>query len=219
MYLLIDIGNTRIKWQHRDEKNIISSNAVLVEDFMDIDLTEIESLKKVIVSNVNHSIVLDKLKENLRHFHCPIIEVTSESNEELINDYTDQSTLGVDRWLAAMGAWKIYGEDIIIGKSCYDSLRLAEWSEKNGATYVSFGSMYETKSKNNTVICDHQLLDKAKKSLNIPICVIGGITKHNIKNILRFKPDMISMISGIFDSNKIKEEVSQIHAIIKNHEN
>ncbi len=73
MYLLIDIGNTRIKWQHRDQKNIISSNAVLVEDFMDIDLTEIKSLKKVIVSNVNHSIVLDKLKENLIHFHCPII--------------------------------------------------------------------------------------------------------------------------------------------------
>ena len=47
MYLLIDIGNTRIKWQHRDEKNIISSNSVLVENFMDIDLTEIKSLKKV----------------------------------------------------------------------------------------------------------------------------------------------------------------------------
>ena len=78
MYLLIDIGNTRIKWQHRDQKNIISSNAVLVEDFMDIDLTEIKSLKKVIVSNVNHSIVLDKLKENLIHFHCPIIELTTE---------------------------------------------------------------------------------------------------------------------------------------------
>ena len=25
MYLLIDIGNTRIKWQQRDEENIISS--------------------------------------------------------------------------------------------------------------------------------------------------------------------------------------------------
>ena len=70
---------------------------------MDIDLTKIKSLKKVIVSNVNHSIVLDKLKENLIHFHCPIIEVTSESNEELINDYTDQSSLGVDRWLSAIG--------------------------------------------------------------------------------------------------------------------
>ena len=42
MYLLIDIGNTRIKWQHRDQKNIISSNAFLVEDFMDIDLKEIK---------------------------------------------------------------------------------------------------------------------------------------------------------------------------------
>ena len=98
MYLLIDIGNTRIKWQQRDEKNIISSGSVLVENFMDIDLTEIKLLKKVIVSNVNHSIVLDKVKENLIHFDCPIIEVISESNEELINDYTDQSTLGVDRW-------------------------------------------------------------------------------------------------------------------------
>ena len=113
---------------------------------------------------------------------------------------------------------KLYGEDIIIGKSCYNSLELAKWSEKNKASYVSFGSMYETKSKNNTIICDHQILSKAKKSLNIPICVIGGITKHNIKNILSFKPDMISMISGIFDSKRIKEEVSQIHAIIKNHE-
>ena len=37
MYLLIDIGNTRIKWQYRDEKNVISSNSVLVENFMDID--------------------------------------------------------------------------------------------------------------------------------------------------------------------------------------
>jgi len=71
MYLLIDIGNTRVKWQQRDEKNIISSDSVLVENFMDIDLIQIKSLKKVIVSNVNHSIVLDKLKENLIHFHCP----------------------------------------------------------------------------------------------------------------------------------------------------
>ena len=50
MYLLIDIGNTRIKWQYQDEKIVISSNSVLVENFMDIDLTEIKSLKKVIVS-------------------------------------------------------------------------------------------------------------------------------------------------------------------------
>ena len=67
MYLLIDIGNTRIKWQHRDQKNIISSNAVLVEDFMDIDLTKIKSLKKVMVSNVNHSVVLDKLERKFNH--------------------------------------------------------------------------------------------------------------------------------------------------------
>ena len=42
MYLLIDIGNTRIKWQHRDEKNIILSGSILVENLMDIDFSTIK---------------------------------------------------------------------------------------------------------------------------------------------------------------------------------
>ena len=45
MYLLIDIGNTRIKWQHRDEKNIIASNSIIVEEFMDLDFSSISLLK------------------------------------------------------------------------------------------------------------------------------------------------------------------------------
>ena len=49
MYLLIDIGNTRIKWQHRDEKNIIASNSISVEEFMDLDFSSIDSIEKIIV--------------------------------------------------------------------------------------------------------------------------------------------------------------------------
>ena len=114
MYLLIDIGNTRIKWQQRDVKNILLTDSILVEEFMDIDFSSIKSVDKIIVSNVNHSVVLDKLKEILSKFKCPIIETSADSNEYLINDYDDSSLLGVDRWIAALGAWKLYQKRLLI---------------------------------------------------------------------------------------------------------
>ena len=181
MYLLIDIGNTRIKWQYRDEKNVISSNSVLVENFMDIDLTEIKSLKKVIVSNVNHSVVLDKVKENLSHFDCLIIEVTSESNEYLINDYTDQLTLGVDRWLTAMGAWKIYGKDlIVINAGTAITIDLIQIDQKRNAHFsggmilpgiaISLGIL-----NNSTNLIDTEIGQSQYPSLNTKDAVTTGI--------------------------------------------
>ena len=181
MYLLIDIGNTRIKWQYRDEKIVISSNSVLVENFMDIDLTEIKSLKKVIVSNVNHSVVLDKVKENLSHFNCLIIEVTSESNEYLINDYTDQLTLGVDRWITAMGAWKIYGEDsIVINAGTAITIDLIQIDQERNAHFrggmilpgiaISLGIL-----NNSTNLIDTEIGQSQYPSLNTKDAVTTGI--------------------------------------------
>ena len=181
MYLLIDIGNTRIKWQYRDEKNVISSNSVLVENFMDIDLTEIKSLKKVIVSNVNHSVVLDKVKENLSHFDCLIIEVTSESNEYLINDYTDQLTLGVGRWLTAMGAWKIYGEDsIVINAGTAITIDLIQIDQERNTHFsggmilpgiaISLGIL-----NNSTNLIDTEIGQSQYPSLNTKDAVTTGI--------------------------------------------
>ena len=47
MYLLIDIGNTRIKWQQRDDKDILLTDSILVEEFMDIDFSSIKSIDKI----------------------------------------------------------------------------------------------------------------------------------------------------------------------------
>ena len=149
MYLLIDIGNTRVKWQQRDEKNIISSDSVLVENFMDIDLKEIKSLKKVIVSNVNHSI--------------------------------DQKTLGVDRWLAAMGAWKIYGEDVIvINAGTAITIDLIQIDQKRKAHFrggmilpgiaISLGIL-----NNSTNLIDTEIGQSQYPSLNTKDAVTTGI--------------------------------------------
>tara|TARA_B100000767_G_C19773001_1_gene541097 strand:+ start:3564 stop:4283 length:720 start_codon:yes stop_codon:yes gene_type:complete len=114
MYLLIDIGNTRIKWQHRDDETILNSGSMMVEDFMDIDFSDFQLVKKVLISNVNQAVVLDKIKESVSLFDCPIIEAKSETNHILINDYEDSLSLGVDRWLTALGAWKKYKKPLLV---------------------------------------------------------------------------------------------------------
>ena len=111
-------------------------------------------------------------------------------------------------------ARRYFGKNFIIGKSCYDSIELAKYSMTNGASYVSFGSMYPTTSKESAKIIKHSILTEAKKVIKIPICVIGGINKSNVGSLLKYKPDMISMISGVFDNKKIKKEIEDIKSII-----
>jgi thiamine-phosphate pyrophosphorylase len=110
---------------------------------------------------------------------------------------------------------KYFGNKIIIGKSCYDSVEMGVTAEKDGASYVSFGAMYKTKSKKNFNICDSRVIISAKKNLKIPICLIGGININNIKDIIRYNPNMISMISGIYDYNNILLNIKKINEMIK----
>ena len=60
---------------------------------------------------------------------------------------------------------KYFGNKIIIGKSCYNSLEMSISAEKDGASYVSFGAIYKTTSKKNFNICDPQIIINAKKIL------------------------------------------------------
>ena len=113
-----------------------------------------------------------------------------------------------------ISARKYFGKEFIIGKSCYNSIELAKYSMDNNASYVSFGAMYPTKSKASAIIVKHSILIEAKKIIKIPICVIGGINKSNIKSLIKYKPDMVSMISGIFNSNEIGKEIKDIQKII-----
>ena len=59
-----------------------------------------------------------------------------------------------------------------------------------------------SKNKKKYTLCSHDVLEEVKKHIKIPICVIGGINHENIKSFNKIKPDMISMISGIFSEQK-----------------
>ena len=105
---------------------------------------------------------------------------------------------------------KFFGENLLIGISCYNSIERAKWAESNGADYISIGAFFSSKTKKNVAHCDPDVIYQAKKTINIPICAIGGISKKNIMEVLKYKPDMIGMISGIFCQSDVESTTNTL---------
>ena len=215
MYLLIDIGNTRIKWQQRDVKNILLTDSILVEEFMDIDFSSIKSVDKIIVSNVNHSIVLDKLKEILSKFKCPIIEASTDSNEYLINDYDDSTLLGVDRWIAALGAWKLYQKRLlIINAGTAITVDLIDLDKNNKAHFkggmILPGIAISLAVLNNsTNLIDTEIGKSQYPSLNTKDAVTTGIMmsiQGAVNLVCRKLPSSLPILLTGGDANLIYEQ-------------
>lgn len=87
----------------------------------------------------------------------------------------------------------------IIGVSCYGSVRKAKEAQEEGASYVAFGSFFPSPTKPHSGIVSKSVIAKAKEALNIPVCVIGGISQDNIHEIVEEKTDMISLVSAIYE--------------------
>ena len=107
-------------------------------------------------------------------------------------------------------AFEILGKDAYVGVSCYNDINLAINAAKNGASYVAFGSVFESPTKPNAPKCDLEVVKEAKQILNLPICVIGGINASNISNVARLKPDMIAIISAIYKDGMIKRNLENL---------
>ncbi len=100
---------------------------------------------------------------------------------------------------------RILGEDAIIGSSCYDQLNRAKQAQKEGASYVAFGAMFETSSKPNAPRATLELLREAKSQIQIPIVAIGGITVNNAHDVIKTGIDAIAVITSLFEAKTIKE--------------
>jgi thiamine-phosphate pyrophosphorylase len=102
----------------------------------------------------------------------------------------------------------------VIGVSCYGSVRKALEAQNEGASYVAFGSFFHSPTKPHSGIVSVGVLAKAKAALSIPICAIGGINVTNIHEISAHAPDMISVVSAVWEGD-IKRNILQLTQGIK----
>lgn len=112
MILVIDVGNTRLKWAWLTNTGLSDQQAVVHRDakpgLWTTALFETpQRPSRILVSNVagaDMAKTLSKLAKKMFHVEIEFITATQE-NHGLINGYLDPTLLGADRWLALIGAW------------------------------------------------------------------------------------------------------------------
>lgn len=108
--LLIDVGNTRVKWAYGDGAMLSSveahhHNGDTASVFTGRSERKIDSIW---VSDVTDESSQLKLRSRLRGFGGvdPHFVVSEPARMGLLNSYVQSESLGVDRWLMLLAAWR-----------------------------------------------------------------------------------------------------------------
>lgn len=110
MKLLIDAGNTRIKWAIVNNDQWLRSGVLLVEKAGDLpqQFAEVSDIQQIWVSNVAGEEVAKHIRKikvgQSGSFH---FIVAREAQCGIYNGYDDAAQLGSDRWAALIAAWHL----------------------------------------------------------------------------------------------------------------
>ncbi|ENW02590.1 thiamine phosphate synthase [Acinetobacter beijerinckii] len=88
-------------------------------------------------------------------------------------------------------------QGVIIGRTCLNSLELAEKAISEGATYVAFGAVYATSTKPEAGNVGIDVINQAKQKFVVPICAIGGLTVENSQVVIEAGASLCAVISDI----------------------
>ena len=113
MMLLIDIGNTRAKWATLAEGHLSRCGAILHRgvpsgDWVEGIAASGHRYERILVSNVAGRAAARTLAEwaQRRHGLEPEFIQASAAAGGIVNAYEDPGTLGPDRWVGMIGAWR-----------------------------------------------------------------------------------------------------------------
>lgn len=106
----------------------------------------------------------------------------------------------------------LLGRQAIIGSTCHDQLPLAEQAAKEGASYVAFGRFFNSTTKPGAPTASLELLNQARASLHLPICVIGGITLENAAPLVNHGADLLAVVHGLFGADSADEVTRRARA-------
>ena len=102
-----------------------------------------------------------------------------------------------------VAARAILGPYKVLGASCYADFAAAEAAQSAVADYVAFGAVYPSATKPNASPAPVDLFTRAKMTLNVPTCAIGGITLENAPPLIAAGADMLAVISDLFSAPDI----------------
>lgn len=97
----------------------------------------------------------------------------------------------------------LLGPGRLLGASCYNQLDLARRACAAGADYVAFGAAFDSPTKPAAVRAPLELYREARRTLEVPIVAIGGITVANAPLLLAAGVDAVAVISALFGADDV----------------
>lgn len=119
----------------------------------------------------------------------------------------DGAHLGADDGELAEARRRL-GPNKLLGASCYDRMELAAAAAQAGADYLAFGSVFSSSTKPGAVRAPLAIFAAARRSVDLPLVAIGGITLQNAPQVFAAGADAVAVISAVFDAADIAESAA-----------
>ncbi len=107
-----------------------------------------------------------------------------------------------------------FGNCFLVGYTIGNNIERALWAQEAGADYISFCSVFRSKSVMDCEIVPLQTLKDAKKRLSIQVFASGGINFQNARKVLQTGVDGIAVISAIQRSRDPERAAKKLKHLI-----
>ncbi len=109
-------------------------------------------------------------------------------------------------------ARKVIGKDMLLGVSVGSAAEAID-AVKAGADYLGVGAMFPTGTKPDAGFVSMEELGRIRKAVDIPIVVIGGISRENA---MLFRPmgiDGLAVVSAVIAQSDIKTSAADLKSL------
>ena len=188
------------------------------------ELAEVSSLVTAVSQALKGGVKAVQLREKtlgtrlLLRLACKLRELTAVYSARLfINDRLDIAlAAGADgvhltsESIPAAAVRRAVGNRLLIGVSTH-SINEAREAQDAGADFLTFGPVYRTPSKlKYGKPVGAGMLKRVCREMGIPVFALGGVKESKIDEAVKAGAYGVSMISGIFRNDDIKEKTTGI---------
>ena len=203
----------------RSNKKLLDSAKVYL--ILDAQVLDYDALLQVLKDSVRAGIGIVQLRDKkgsakeILDFCRKALKITKHKVPFIVNDRADLAFFsGADGLhvgqedLDCLQARKMMGRAKIIGVSC-QTLAHALKAQAQGADYIGFGSVFETKTKPGRKAMDLDLLQKVIKRIKIPVFPIGGISRGNIGRLIPLGANRVAVCRDILLAEDVANTVKE----------
>lgn len=108
------------------------------------------------------------------------------------------------------------GRSFLKGLTLENDLSKVKSAEELGFDYISFCSLFPSKTIDNCEIVDPQTIVKCRAITSLPVFLAGGITLENFQSLKGLPFNGIAMVSSIMTAENPEQLLREFNALLKN---